>query len=149
VLENWQPPSSFYAEDTKPATASHDDPNTMEAMMEEVHICFVEEEFLTELLHMAESQDAILSEGHDPSRATTRDGDPEKEEGAQGWSATTEHKEGAEDGMQAATGEAVEGPGGTMKEGGKVFAPPPISIVPELWRAPPTILPPGAIGISV
>jgi hypothetical protein len=108
VPENWQPPSSFPVEDTKPATTAHHDTNTMEAKMEEFHICFVEEEFSEELLHMA-SQDATLSAGYDPSRATVREGDPGKEEGAQGWSATTEHKEGAEDGMQAATGEVVEG----------------------------------------
>jgi hypothetical protein len=30
VPENWQPPSNFFVEDTKPATASHHDTNTME-----------------------------------------------------------------------------------------------------------------------
>jgi hypothetical protein len=136
VPENWQPPSSFPEEDTKSATTAHHDTNTMEAKMEEFHICYVEEEFPEELLHMA-SQDATLSAGYDPSRATAREEDPGKKVGAQGWSATTEHQEGAEDGMQAATSEVVEGPGGTTKEGGKVLAPPPISIAPEQWRAPP------------
>jgi len=55
--------------------------------------------------------------------------------------------------VKAATGEAVEVLGGTMMEGGEVFAPPPISIVPEPWCAPPpffpTLLPPRTIGISV
>jgi hypothetical protein len=71
------------------------------------------------------------------SSAAAKDGDPGKEEGAQGWRATTEHKDGAQDKVQAATGEAVEGLGGTTMEGGEVLVPPPISIVPEPWRAPP------------
>jgi hypothetical protein len=47
-----------------------------------------------------------------------------------------EHTERAEDGMQAATGEAMEGSGGTTTKGGEVFVPPPISVVPEPWHGP-------------
>jgi hypothetical protein len=124
------------AEDTKPATTAHHDTNTMEEKMEEFHICFVEEEF------PGGTPPHGLSGCHTFRRLRSFQShserrDPGKEEGAQGWSTTTEHKEGEEDGMQAATGEVVEGPGGTMKEGGKVLAPPPISIVPEPWHAPP------------
>lgn len=79
VPENWQPQSNFSVEDTKPATAAYHDTSTME--FPEVQICFVEEEFSEELLHMA-SQDATLSEVYNPSGDTERDGDPGKEEGA-------------------------------------------------------------------
>jgi hypothetical protein len=130
VPENWQPPSSFPEEYTKPTTTTHHYTNTMEEKMKEFHICYVEEEFPEELLHMA-CQDATLSAGYDPSRATEREEDPRKEEGAQGWSRTMEHQEGAEVGMQVATSEVAESLGGTMKEGGEVLAPPPISIAPE------------------
>lgn len=150
--ENWQPPSKFFVEDTKPATAAHHDTNTMEEKIEEVHICIVEEEFSKEFLHMA-SQDAPLLQGYDLSSVAAKDEDPGKEEGAQGQHTTKECKYGAQDRVKAATGEAVEVLGGTMMEGGEVFAPPPISIVPEPWCAPPpffpTLLPPRTIGISV
>jgi hypothetical protein len=46
-------------EDTKPATAAHHDTSTMEAKMEEVHICFIKEEFPEELLHMASQQERL------------------------------------------------------------------------------------------
>jgi hypothetical protein len=83
------------------------------------------------------SQDATLSVGYDSSRATTKEEDPGKEEGAQGWSAMVEHQEGEEDGMQDTITEVVEGPGGTTREGGKALVPPPISIAPKQWHAPP------------
>jgi hypothetical protein len=67
----------------------HHDTNTMEAKIEEIHIYIVEEEFL----YMA-SQDALLSEGYDPSSAVVGDGDPGKEEGAHGCGMTIEHKNG-------------------------------------------------------
>jgi hypothetical protein len=50
--ENWQPPSNFFVEDTKPTTAAHHDNNTMEEKIEEVHICIIEEAFSKEFLHM-------------------------------------------------------------------------------------------------
>jgi hypothetical protein len=83
VLENWKPPRSFLEEDTMLITTAHHNTITMEAKMEEFHICYVEEEFPEELLHMA-SQDATLLAGYDPSRATVREDDPVKKVGAQG-----------------------------------------------------------------
>jgi hypothetical protein len=97
VLENWKPPRSFPEEDTMSITTAHHNTITMEAKMEEFHICYVEEEFPEELLHMA-SQDATLLAGYDPSRATVREDDPVKKVGAQGQSAATNHQEGSEDG---------------------------------------------------
>jgi hypothetical protein len=136
VPENWQPPSNFFVEDTKPATAAHHDTNTMEEKIEEVHICIVEEEFSrrnssTWPLRMPYFQKATIFQCHSEGRGPREGGR------STGMERNEEHKDGAQDGVQAATGEAVEGLGGTMMEGGEVFAPPPISIVPEPWRAPP------------
>jgi hypothetical protein len=78
VPENWQPPSSLPKEDTQAVTTAHQATNTMEAQLEEFHICYIEEEFPEELLHMA-SQDVALSAGYNYSRATERDKDPRKQ----------------------------------------------------------------------
>ena len=105
----------------------------MEAKLEEFHIIYIEEEFPKELLHMA-SQDATLSVGYDPSRATDREEDPRKKAGARGRSAVAKHRDKAKDGMQVATSEVVEG--GTSKEGGEVLVPPPITITLDRWCVP-------------
>jgi hypothetical protein len=76
----------------------------------EAHTCIVEEEFL----HL-DSHDTFLSSGNEFSNSITEDEELGKEDGAQ-------------DGTKDATGEVV---GGMTVKGGKVLAPPPISIAPE------------------
>jgi hypothetical protein len=128
VPENWQPPSNLPEEAIKAVNAEHQDHNTMEEQLEEFHICYVEEEFQEDLLHMA-SQDVALTAGYNVSRATESNKDQGKPAGDQGQSVAIEQQSGVE------TSEAKASD--ISKEGDEVLVPPPISIMQEQWHVPP------------
>lgn len=135
VPNNWQPPTSFSEGKTLVVSAAHHSAGTMDSHMGDFPICYNEEELPEECLQMA--QHDIISEGlapftvseHEPgSTRTTAEG------GAEEWSVKTGHQDGTKEGTWAAASKA-EG-GHTSKEGGKVLAPPPISITSDQWCVP-------------
>ena len=78
VPENWHPPTSLPGEEIWAGTMAHHSVSTMASPMEDLPICYIEEEILDECLEMAHND--ILSEGvsrltvseHEPKSTRTR-----------------------------------------------------------------------------
>jgi hypothetical protein len=65
---------------------------------------------------LAEFESPCIKSGFTKDNAELGFITPHGSKGAQGWRAMTEHKDGTQDGVQAATGKDVEGLGGTTRE---------------------------------